>query len=288
MNTWTVLELIKTTTEYLEKRGIPDPRLDAEYLLGHVLDLKRLELYLVYDRPLEQSELGEYRALIKRRGTREPLQHILGETDFMGHTFKINSNVLIPRPESEILVESVLDLLPDDALKVLDIGTGSGCLAIALAAKRPAWKITALDISESALELARWNAQEIDVADRISFQHMDILVDSPTDMYDLIISNPPYIAESEAASLEPEVREYDPTLALFASGNGLAFYRRFAQLFPGILKPAGRFALEFGGKAQESVLMEMFTQAGLSELTTTSDYNGMPRVLTGRLNPSTS
>ncbi len=280
MQPWRVLDLIRTSTEYLEHHGVPDPRLDAEYLLAHVLRVKRLDLYLQHDRPLQKEELDPYRELIRQRGQRIPLQHLTGNTEFMGLSLMCNPDALIPRPETEVLVETILERNGGGNLQVLDIGTGSGCIALALAHARPEWQITAVDVSEPALRLARGNTTNLGVAN-IRFTKLDILVERPPGApFDLIVSNPPYIAEKETDTLQEEVREHDPGLALFAADQGMQFYERFAAIFHEVLGAGSRFYLEFGGKDQARALLDLF--AGYDSLETVTDLEGHPRVLCGK------
>jgi len=284
MTTWRILDLIKTSTDYLSRQGVPDPRLDAEYLLGHVLNKQRLDLYLIFDQPLQASELDAYRELIRRRGKREPLQHLIGETEFMGHRLRVTPDTLIPRPETEVLVETASAWLAvHEEARVLDIGTGSGCIAISLALAHPMAQITALDRYPEALAVARENAVLNGTDDRISWLKMDILQAVPQEgPFDLICSNPPYIAESEKADLQPEVRDHDPAGALFAEEAGLAFYRRFAEIFKTLLDEAGAFILELGGPIQGRQVLELFKETGYSELELITDLNGGIRFLRGR------
>lgn len=214
---WTVLSMLEWATDFFEKKNIPDPRHSIEWLLAETLDIKRLDLYLKYDRPLSPDELDILRPLVKRRANHEPLQYIVGYTEFMNTHISVNERVLIPRLETEQLVEIILDDHPSDDVKfVIDLGTGSGCIPIALKMERPEWTVSGIDISKDAIEVARKNADinEVDV----SFSEGDILnptsidADSP---FDLIVSNPPYITPDEKEMLEPQVRQYEPSEALF-------------------------------------------------------------------------
>lgn len=216
---WTVLSMLEWATDYFKQKEIPDPRHSIEWLLAETLGVKRLDLYLKYDRPLSPAELDELRPLVKRRGKHEPLQYIIGFTDFMNARITVNEHVLIPRIETEQLTEIVLDRQADRSdqpLSVLDIGTGSGCIPIALKMERPQWQVSGMDISPDALNIARQNAEDNEV--EISFFEGDIMqpdsfiTDGPLD---LIISNPPYITPAEKETLEPQVRSYEPHRALF-------------------------------------------------------------------------
>lgn len=223
---WTVLSMMEWATDYFKQKGIPDPRLSIEWLLAEVLDIKRLDLYLKFDRPLSPLELDQLRPLVKRRAEHEPLQYILGFTEFMNARIKVTPDVLIPRIETEQMVEIILDHHPDEdsAIRVLDIGTGSGCIPIALKMERKNWDITAIDISEAALEVARRNARENETemafhwGDIMNWQNMDLGAS-----FDVIVSNPPYVLPSEKESLEKQVTGYEPYLALF-NENLLGMY----------------------------------------------------------------
>ncbi len=282
MNTWRILDLIQSSTEYLRKKGVPDPRLDAEYLLGHILEKKRLDLYMVFDQPLGEDELSRYREFIKRRGRREPLQHILGHTEFMGLMIKTTSAALIPRPETEVLVELAEQHLEDEA-RILDIGTGTGCIAVALAKRNPGIRLQALDINTDTLALAVQNAEQNAVSDRIRFFECDILQSLPENEtpFDLVVSNPPYIAIHERDNLQQEVRDHDPDTALIAADDGFQFYNRFNVILPGILKPGGRFIFEFGGAHQVDTLQSIFKAPNYDQIDIIHDYNQAPRFITG-------
>lgn len=215
---WTVLSMLEWGTDYFKKKAIPDPRHSIEWLLAEVLDIKRLDLYLKFDRPLSAGELDELRPLVKRRARHEPLQYIIGYTEFMNARINVTPSVLIPRIETEQLVEIILDEYPEEEepRTVLDIGTGSGCIPIALKQERPEWTLHALDISEDALELACRNAENQEC--EINFEHGDILAWQEIGLdatFDIIVSNPPYILPDEKESLEKQVVEHEPATALF-------------------------------------------------------------------------
>lgn len=282
---WRVVDIIKTSSEFLQKKGVPDPRLDAELLLGHVLQKNRLELYMFFDRPMTAPELDQYRELVKRRGDREPLQHIVGSTGFMNAEIKTGPQALVPRPETEVLVETLMERSIPPESRVLDIGTGSGCIAISIAQELDQPKVLAIDVSPDALALAKENAGSNEVS--ISFQRVDILQDLPkmNDRFDIVVSNPPYIRQDEREDLQEEVREHDPALALFDDGDGLTFYRRFADVLPDLLRPGGQFLFEFGGKPQAEYVLDIFTRSVYSDLEIIQDHNGDPRLISGRFKP---
>jgi release factor glutamine methyltransferase len=278
----TVLEAIKRSAEFLTKKRVDSPRLQAELLLAHVLQLPRMQLYLKFERALTPKEIDDLRELVRRRGDREPLQHILGTTCFCGLEITVNSHALIPRPETELLAEAgwtFLSTLNSQPPTVLDFGAGTGCIAITLAAKCPAAQVFATDISPEALALARQNAARHLVESRLQFFTGDGFTPLPPDTrFDLIISNPPYIPAAEIDTLEPEVRDHDPRIALDGGADGLDFYRRLAREAGGFLKPGGRLMLEFGD-GQEEFLPKIFMQQKWVVEAVKPDYNRRPRIL---------
>ena len=280
----TVLEVIQRSTEFLAKRDVESPRLQAELLLAHLLALPRMKLYLNFERALSPAETDSMRDLVKRRGTREPLQHIVGSVSFCGLELAVNRSVLIPRPETELLAESGWKFLASagEAASALDLGTGSGCLAIALAAKCPAARVVATDISPEALAVAQANAARHGVAERIDFRAGDgfaaVLAEA---RFDLIVSNPPYIATAEIATLEAEVRDHDPRLALDGGADGLDFYRRIAAEAGAFLKPGGKLMLEFGD-GQAGALTSLFTGGKWIVEAVKDDYSQRSRILVTR------
>jgi release factor glutamine methyltransferase len=230
---WTTLKLLQWSTDYLQKQQISSPRLNAETLLAHVLKMDRMSLYLEFERLLNQSELANYKALFKRRLQHEPLQYITGETDFMGYQIEVNSRVLIPRPETEQLVARSLELLaPRQDIHILELGTGSGCISIALASRLPGARIVATDVGEEILDVARTNAERNDVAKQIEFIRADMRQNLLPEQrkFDVIISNPPYISLTDYQALPLEIKNYEPAHALHDNGDGNAFYSAiFAQ-----------------------------------------------------------
>lgn len=285
MTNWRVVDIIKTSTDFLEKKGVPDARLDAEILLGEVLEKNRLELYLYFDRPMAKNEMDRYREHIRRRGLREPLQHIVGKTDFMNLTLNTTSAALIPRPETEVLVEKALQINTLEGARVLDIGTGTGCIAIALAQGLNGANVLGVDVSKEALELARENATLNNT--QVAFQEINILESLPIidGRFEIVVSNPPYIAPAEKDQLQAEVAQFDPELALFDEDDGLTFYRRFADILPDLLVPGGHFLFEFGGAPQEKPVLNIFMEKGFHDLEIIQDYNGDPRIISGKYQP---
>lgn len=277
--TWTLLKLLRWTTNYFAEKGIDNPRLDAELLLANVLKLDRVGLYLNYDRPLSRDELDVARPLVKKRGQREPLQYLLGSTEFWSLPFKVTPAVLIPRADTEILVEEAL-ARAGSAGELLDVGTGSGAIVISLASELSDWQLTGLDISAAALAIARENIELNQVAERVHLVQGD-LAELPVQQYDLIVSNPPYIAQQEWDELMPEVRCFEPQLALLAENEGLGCYQQLAAQADSRLKSGGWLLLEVGYQQADSV-QELLIAAGLSNLFIRKDYSGQPRVVGGQ------
>lgn len=277
----TVLEAIQKSREFLEKRGIESARLEAELLLGHVLELPRLQLYLKFDRLLAESETAQFRELVRRRATREPLQHILGAACFCGLDLQVSRQVLVPRPETEQLAERGWKFLQSLArpAQFLDFGAGSGCIAIALCHFASAASGVALDVSEPALEIARRNAEKLAVAGRITFVCSNgfSALDSAS-RFDLVISNPPYIPAGEIPSLQAEVRDHDPRAALDGGPDGLDFYRLLSSQAAPFLAPGGKLMCEFGD-GQEASLARLFQDQNWNVEAIEKDFSGRPRFL---------
>lgn len=278
----TVLESIKKSAEFLASRGVDSSRLQAELLLADVLKLPRMKLYLNFERVLTATETDSLREMVRRRGQREPLQHIIGSVSFCGLELAVNRHALVPRPETEILAElgwEWLGRVVSRPLAALDMGTGTGCLAIAIAAKCPDARVTATDISADTLALARQNAQRNQVAPRIDFLPGNgFAAVAPGALFDLIVSNPPYIPSAEIAVLQPEVRDFDPHAALDGGSDGLDFYRMFATRAKPFLKAAGKIMLEFGD-GQEDPIRNLFENEKWIVEEIKSDYSQRPRVL---------
>lgn len=281
----TVLEVISKSSEFLAKKGVDSPRLHTELLLAHVLQLPRMKLYLNFERQLTEPELDSLRKLVQRRGQREPLQHLVGSTSFCGLEIAVNRHVLIPRPETELLAEAgwqflaTLNAKPSTAL---DFGTGSGCIAMALAAKSPTTRVTALDVSAEALGIAKQNAVKSNLSDRIEFRHGDgFAALEPNERFDLIVSNPPYITSAEIETLEPEVRDHDPRGALDGGADGLDFYHRLATDAAAFLKPGGKLMLEFG-EGQADAISVLLTAQGWVVEAVHPDYTKRLRYLIAR------
>jgi release factor glutamine methyltransferase len=281
----TVLEVIQRSTGFLAKKGVDSPRLQSELLLAHVLQVPRLKLYLSFERTLSEPEADTVRGLVKRRGAREPLQQVVGSTCFCGLDIRVNRHVFVPRPETEALAERAWNCLASlnaPSTAVLDFGTGSGCIAIALAAKCPQVEVHAVDVSPEALRVARENARLNGVDARIQFQAGDGFSAVAAQLFfGLIVSNPPYIATAEIDTLAPEVCEHDPRLALDGGSDGLDFYRKLAVEGHGRLRPNGRLMVEFGD-GQEARIREILVQHKWIVEGIQPDYSGRPRILTAR------
>lgn len=278
---WTPVPLIKTTAEYFASKGVPTPKLDAEILLRHVLGLKnRIELYTQFERPLTDAELSAYRELVRRRATREPVNRILGACEFMGLAFTITPAVLSPRPETEILVEQANKRLEaNPAARVLDLGTGSGCIAIAIACMNREVAVTAVEVDPAALAVAQKNAEQHEaITERLAFREGDWFAALNDDeRFDLILSNPPYIAEGDEA-IWPEVKNFDPAGALYAGADGLDAYRRIAAEVTTWLNPGGAVLLEIG-QGQENAVTALLQDAGMTSTEVICDHAGIGRVV---------
>ena len=276
---WTVLRLLRWTADYFAGRGLDAPRLDAELLLAATLGLDRVGLYVNFERPLQADELAAYRERVRRRAGREPLAYILGQAEFWSLPLKVTPEVLIPRPETELLVEEALPRL-SGRQQVLDVGTGSGALAIALAHERQELSVTAIDVSPAALAVAADNARSNGVAERIHFAQHD-LRQLPPGPFDLIVANPPYVPSGELATLMPEVRDFEPQLALDGGVDGLDAYRALARQAEVVLTAAGWLLVEVGS-GQAPAVQELFAGAGLKEILIARDLAGIERVVGGR------
>jgi release factor glutamine methyltransferase len=284
---WTVRELMKSAMEHLQRKGFEDARLNVELLLAHALDLQRIQLYLHFDRPLTSEELTNFRSLYERRLKREPVQYIIGSTNFMGLHFAVDSRVLIPRPETETLIEQTMLLCQrypsTKTIQVLEVGTGSGNIAVSIAKYIKHAHVTAIDISRDALDVAEMNARMHSVDSQILFSLTDIF-DSTDELFqkrfDLLVSNPPYIPKDEWEQLQTEVRDFEPSMALTDGKNGLQFYYRLISLIPDILKSGGGIMLEVGFNQAQKVAREM-KNAGIEQLQIANDLQGIPRVVSG-------
>lgn len=275
----TVLEIIKKTTDFLGGKGVDSPRLNAELLIGHALGLKRMQLYLEFERPLAESELEKIRPLVRRRSQHEPLQYILGETEFHGLRLKVDPRALIPRPETELLVELAIAACPSPPATILDLGTGSGAIALALAQAFPLAAVQAVDINEGALSLARENAAVLGLTDRVQFLRSDWFASVPMSLrFELIVANPPYLSAEETAAAPLEVRGFEPVSALTAGEGGLADLQRILNAAREFMIPGGVLAMETG-ISQHAHLMEFARCAGFPGVDSRRDLTGRDRFL---------
>lgn len=274
---WTPLRLISWTSNYLQEKGVAGARREAEWLLGAATGMSRLAIYLNFDKPLEPAELVRFRGLVKRRGQREPLQYLLGDQDFMGRRYLVNPAVLIPRDDTAVLVQQALALV-QPGTRVLDVGTGSGCVAISLACEAPQAVVCAGDISAEALQVAVANAQAL--GGNVQFRHGDLYAPFQGERFDIIVSNPPYIRHEQLESLQPEVVDYEPHLALDGGIDGLCCYRRLIQQAPLFLKDAGHLLVEVGFD-QATLVSAMMLEAGFCSVKTFLDTAGIERVVAG-------
>jgi release factor glutamine methyltransferase len=278
---WTIQALLNWTTDYFIRKGIESPRTEAQLLLAHVLGCKRLDLLVRYNEVPTETQRGQYRELIQRRVSGWPTAYLIGSRDFYLLNFEVTPAVLIPRPDTETLVLEALNLLKSMvAPRVWDIGTGSGCIAISITHQKKDAQVTATDISPDALAVAQRNAQRHGVAERIRWLCGDLAAPLPTgEHFDLIVSNPPYIAHGEFASLAVEIRDHEPRLALDGGADGLAFYRRIAREVGPYLVPGGRMLLEIGAN-QEAAVRGIFGDYPHWRMEATfKDMGGRPRVV---------
>jgi len=279
---WTVLKVLRWTTEFFQKKGVRSPRLDAEVLLAYLLGTDRVGLYLDHDKPLKEEELAAFREMIQRRIAGEPVAYITGEKEFWSLSFKVTPACLIPRPETEVLVEEAIRAAADapHPLRILDIGTGCGAVAIALAKELAESEVWATDRSPYALEVAKENVERHGVGERVRLVEADLF---PKDegQFSLIVSNPPYIPTEEVLRLDPEVRDYEPLEALDGGPDGLKYLRRIAEGAPLRLRPGGWLLLEVG-KGQAEEVQRILVGEGFSPVETVRDYTGVKRVVKGR------
>lgn len=278
--TWTVLKVLDWTKGYLADKGVENARLESEWLLCAVLGLDRMGLYVNFDKPLTEAELTSFRGMVARRAKREPLQYILGSQEFMGLEFDVLPGVLIPRHDTEVLVTALIQRAGEQS-RILDIGVGSGCIAVALARALPQAEVVGVDNSPEALVLAQQNAARLGV--RITLFAGSLFEPFPGQKFDLIVSNPPYIPTTDLETLQPEVRDFEPIQALDGGPDGLDFYQRITQAAPAYLKPGGWLLFEVGVNQAEPV-QKLFTRAGkFADLFTVKDHNLIERVVGGRL-----
>jgi release factor glutamine methyltransferase len=275
----TVLEVLQATTAFFKKHDIENPRLNAEHLLAHVLGRKRIELYLDFERKLTETELTPLRDLVKRRSEGEPLQHLLGTVEFCGHVFLCDKRAMVPRPETEELVEFLKSEIQDPKSEIVDVGTGSGVIALSLAAEFPEMRVLAVDVSDDALALAQENAARLTLSTRVQFLKSRLL-ENIEGAFDLIVANLPYISTQDRPTLSREVL-HDPEIALFAGARGDELVRELIDQAPSRLRPGGMMALEIG-LGQSEALLSVLTEKNYRDICSKNDYNGVTRFLFAR------
>jgi release factor glutamine methyltransferase len=281
---WSIKRVLAWATDDFRRRSNPSARLDAELLLGEALGLDRIKLIIEAERPLSETELGRYRELIKRRRSGEPIAYILGRREFFALPFQVDRRVLIPRPDTEVLVEAALAGTRERHLygRMLDLCTGSGCVAVAFAKERPTWRVSAVDLSADAAALARENVQRSGVAHSVAVLEGDLFAPLPDGAhFELLTANPPYIPSAEIATLDSDVRDFEPRLALDGGADGLDVIRRLLTEAPRYLVPSGLIALEVGF-GQAPAVAELFEAAGFVEIARARDLAGVERVVSGR------
>jgi release factor glutamine methyltransferase len=289
---WSLIELLNWTADYLIEKGFEDARLNAERLLAHALGMSRIELYTNFDRPLTPIEISAFKALLKRRLANEPLQYIIGETEFYSLPFKVTSAVLIPRPETELLVEQVIEHCQahysnEEEIQILEIGAGSGCISISLAKNINYAVVTAVDISHEALKIAYGNAQSHEA--EVTFHECDALHPWAAEYinnFDIVVSNPPYVSFSEYKALPAEIKTYEPKVSLLGGNDGLDFYRKFSNILPTLLKPSAFVFFEIGERQAPSV-KNIYLDTGFSGLKIVDDLAGKNRIVKMHWNRST-
>lgn len=276
---WTIGRILKWTEQYFKGKGIESPRLDAEVLLSHILGRERIYLYVHFDEPLEPTELARYREAIKQRVQRVPVAYIIGEKEFMGLTFRVTADTLVPRPDTEILVQAAVERLRarGEAPRFADIGTGSGAICLSVLHFLPKAQADTVDISPAARAVAEENAAALEVADRVTFHTGDLLAPLAGQCYDAILSNPPYIPDGDIAALAPEVRLKEPHTALAGGKDGLDFYRRLTADAPALLKDGGFLAVEVG--IHQAAPVAALAAPSFSRTEILKDYAGIERVV---------
>jgi release factor glutamine methyltransferase len=278
---WTARRVVAWIQGDLARRGFSSPRLEADLLVCHALGLRRIALYTDLDRPLVERELSEVRALVERRRAHEPIAYILGEREFYSRPFAVNRDVLIPRPDTETLVDVALAALPAGSGPVAELCVGSGAVIVTLLCERPELTGVATDISAAALAVAAANAARHGVSERLTLAQGDLFAALPATRFAALVVNPPYIPSAEIATLDPDVRSFEPMLALDGGGDGLEFYRRLSAEAREHLVPGGTLALEVGHDQAESVA-GLLRERGFEDVRSTRDLSGIERVVSGR------
>ncbi len=279
---WTVRRVLDWTIEHLKKHGSDSPRLDAEVLLAHARGCDRIQLYTRYDEPLGDEERAVMRELVQRRAGHEPVAYLVGHREFFGLDFQVGPGVLVPRPETETLVLEVVErLMGHEAPRILDLCTGTGCVAVALAKNLPSARVTAVELDETAMGFAEGNVERHELASRVDLRQGDLFEALDAGTFHAIASNPPYVTTSEFDELDPDVRLHEPRTALVAGADGLDVVRRLVAEAPGRLEPGGWLLVELD-PAQAGPVAGLFRDAGLLDVTTVRDANGADRVVLGK------
>ena len=279
----TILGVITKSTEYLDRKGIESPRANAEILLANILNCKRLELYLMYDKPLRDSELNSYREYLKRRSNYEPIQYITGSVEFYTLELKVTPAVLIPRPETEILVDVIIDSVKkEDELFILDFGSGCGNISIALAENLPNVHVTGIDISKDAIMIANENLEKYQLNGRVNFVNGDILKFNVNDFlnYDIIVSNPPYVSQNDYLNVQKEIKNFEPKIAVTDFSDGYKYFVKIITLASEILKSGGKLFFEMG-EGQSKKINELLVKNNYKKIYVFKDYQKIDRVISG-------
>ena len=276
---WRLIDLINWGETYFKEKNFDNPRSEIEWLLQDLLNYKKIDLYLKFEEEIDSEKLFILKSWIKRRISREPLQYITGKADFYGRSYFVNNKVLIPRPETEILIDAAIkNLLKKKNPFIIDIGTGSGCIGITLAIEIKKSNVLSIDISKDALLIAKNNAENHNIKN-IKFLEIDVLKNDINQKADLIISNPPYISKNELSTLMPEVKNYEPKISLTDNKDGFTFYERFVSLFPKILKNDGAAIIEVGREEHSIKVLEIFKKNGMKNIKVVKDLNSDNRAV---------
>ena len=276
---WRLIDLINWGETYFKEKNFDNPRSEIEWLLQDLLNYKKIDLYLKFEEEIDSGKLFILKSWIKRRVSREPLQYITGKADFYGRSYFVNNKVLIPRPETEILIDAAIkNLLKKKNPYIIDIGTGSGCIGITLAIEIKKSNVLSIDISKDALLIAKNNAENHNIKN-IKFLEIDVLKNDINQKADLIISNPPYISKNELSTLMPEVKNHEPKISLTDNKDGFTFYERFASLFPKILKNDGAAIIEVGREEHSIKVLEIFKKNGMKNIKVLKDLNSDNRAV---------
>ena len=276
---WRIIDIINWGEEYFRSKGFENPKQEIEWLLCDLLNYKRIDLYLEFENTISDSKLDQLKGWVKRRRTREPLQYITGQTQFYGYPFKVSPDVLIPRPETERVVDVVLHTIGNITKpRILEVGSGSGCMAVSIGAEKQNAYILSIDISKPAIDQAQKNA-DLNATTNVDFMVLDFLKELPEGQFDLLVSNPPYIPLNEFGTTMPEIHNHEPQIALTDNRDGLTFYQRFAEVAKGLVKPGGWVIMEVGLGDHPAKAMEIFQSGGYKNLGLITDFNGDERVL---------